>query len=194
MAARPSGTAEVNLANNLTVLRILLTPVFIGSLIYYSPERSFFIYISIAAFLTACVTDGLDGLIARRLNQKTTLGSYIDPLADKFLLLSAFSALSFMPNLPVSIRIPAWVTIIIITRDLLILLGSILIFLTTGRLKAEPLFIGKLTTVFQMMALLASLIAAPDFIRHALFLAAVGLTAVSGLFYIRMGGRILQSS
>jgi len=184
----------VNLANNLTVLRILLTAVFISSLIYYSPERSFFITISTAAFLAACVTDGLDGYVARRLNQKTALGSYIDPLADKLLLLSAFSALSFMPNLPVSMRIPAWVTIIVITRDLLILLGSVLIFLTTGRLKAQPLFIGKLTTFFQMITLLTSLLSAPDFMRHTLFMATVGLTAASGLFYVRIGGRILQSS
>src|SRR5262249_52154705 len=121
----------MNLANNLTILRILLVPVFILSLIYYSPENSFCLSLSAGAFFVACLTDALDGYIARRLNQKTTLGSYIDPIADKLLLLSGFVSLTFMPNLPSSMRIPAWVTLTVITRDLLIILGSVLIFLTT---------------------------------------------------------------
>ena len=183
----------MNWANRLTVLRIILVPLFIASLVYYSPERDYLYFLSLAVFLLACLTDGLDGYLARRLNQKTELGSYIDPVADKLLLMSAFLCLSFMGHLPLSMRIPAWLTILVIGRDGLILIGATMIFVTTGRLKAQPLFIGKITTVLQMTSLFFSLVSAPEPVKLALFGLTGTLTVFSGILYIRMGGKILQT-
>jgi cardiolipin synthase len=184
----------VNLANRLTVLRILLVPVFIASLLYYTPEKHFFYSIALGLFLLACVTDGLDGYLARKMSEKTELGSYIDPLADKVLLLSGFLSLSLMTHLPSEMRVPAWVTIPIISRDVVILMGSAIVFIATGSLEAKPLFIGKITTVAQMMTLFLSLLKAPFILRESFYFLVVGLTIWSGILYIGMGGRMFQKS
>ena len=181
----------MNLANNITLLRILLVPVFVACLIYYLPERETLRYAALGIFLFACVTDAVDGWLARRLGQKTVLGSYIDPIADKLLLLSGFFSLSYMVHLPQAMRIPAWLTIAVITRDAIILIGSVIIFITTGRLKAEPLFIGKVTTVFQMLTLLAALCLLPASAQLLFFAATFVLTVASGIVYLRTGGRML---
>ncbi|OIO39546.1 MAG: hypothetical protein AUJ72_00695, partial [Candidatus Omnitrophica bacterium CG1_02_46_14] len=150
----------------------MLVPIFIVSLVYYSPERNYFYLFGLMAFLLACLTDGLDGYIARKYRQKTVLGSYIDPIADKLLLVSGFLSLSFMSHLPDSMKIPAWLTILAIARDGIILIGSLMIFLTTGRLKVEPLIIGKITTVLQMTALLLALLSTPPPVKFMVFVAA----------------------
>jgi cardiolipin synthase len=181
----------MNLANNLSVLRILLVPFFVTSLLYYSPQRTFLQNWGIAIFLIACMTDGVDGYVARRLNQKTILGSYIDPIADKLLLLSGFLSLSFMSHLPGEMRIPAWVTISVVTRDFVILTGAAIIFLTTGKLKAQPLLIGKITTFFQMGTLFMALVGVPDTLKYIFFVVTTILTVISGVGYIRVGGRMV---
>ncbi|PIU40120.1 MAG: CDP-diacylglycerol--glycerol-3-phosphate 3-phosphatidyltransferase [Candidatus Omnitrophica bacterium CG07_land_8_20_14_0_80_50_8] len=183
----------MNPANRLTVLRIVLVPVFIASLLYYSPDKSYFYFISLTAFLLACLTDALDGYLARKLNQNTVLGSYLDPIADKLLLISGFLSLSFMGHLPPAMRIPAWLTILVIARDGLILIGSIMIFLITGRLKASPLFIGKITTVLQMGTLFLSLVSAPQPLRTGIFIMTGLMTLISGIYYTRMGGGMLHN-
>ena len=173
---------------------MLLVAVFVSLLVYYSSEKPYFLPLSAAVFALACVTDALDGYLARQLDQRTTLGSYIDPIADKLLLVSGFLSLSLIPDLPAAVHIPAWVTIPVITRDMIILIGSVMIFVTTGHLKAQPLFIGKLTTVFQMMTLFFSLVSAPVQVRSILFIVTVFLTIASGVQYIRIGGRLFQAS
>jgi len=182
----------MNFANRLTILRILVVPFFIGSLLYYSPERIFLHRITVVMFLMACLSDALDGYLARKLNQCTVFGSYIDPIADKLLLLGGFLSLSLLTNLPAAMKIPAWVTIAVISRDMLIMLGSGLILLMTGTLKAAPLFVSKLTTFAQMLTLFFSLIKAPEPMRFSFFCLATALTVISGIEYIRMGSRILQ--
>lgn len=184
----------MNIANQLSVLRMILVPIFVGALLYYSPERSYCYPLILGAFLLACLTDGVDGYLARKLNEKTVLGSYIDPIADKLLLLSGFLSLSFMEHLPARMRIPAWLTIPIIARDVIILIGSTLVFLTTGKLTARPLFIGKLTTVLQMASLFVALTPFPHGFKILLFIVTLCFTLLSGLRYIRMGGRLIQSS
>lgn len=181
----------MNLPNYLTLLRILLCAAFVTSLIYYTPERAYFACAALALFVTACVTDAVDGFLARRFNQKTALGSALDPIADKLLLLSGFVSLSYLTNLPEAMRIPPWVTITVITRDVLITIGAGALFLSTGKLKIEPLFVGKLTTVSQMLALFLCLVSAPEAARTAALAGCVGLTVLSGAFYVRMAGRML---
>ena len=182
----------MNLANRLTVLRILLVPVFIALLLYFSPERAFLHLWAVGVYLLACLTDAVDGYLARRLGQTTTLGSYIDPIADKLLLLSGYCSLSLMPNIPAAMHVPAWVTLAVISRDVVILVGAVTVFIATGSLKPQPLWVSKVTTVVQMTALLFSLLALPWSVRLSLYALTVCLTLVSGIAYIRLGARLFQ--
>ena len=181
-----------NLANNITVGRILLVPAFILSLLYYAPGKEYLRMTAVFIFLAACLSDAVDGYIARKFDQKTVLGSYIDPIADKLLLSSGFLSLSFMQNLPEAMRIPGWLTISVISRDVIIIIGSTLIFLATGSLKAAPLFVGKITTVLQMATLCAVLLEIPQPLIRAFFFMTVFFTLISGLLYIRVGEKIFQ--
>ena len=183
----------MNVANHLSVLRVLLAPAFVMCLVYATPDRFYLHDVALAIFVGACLTDALDGFLARRLHQQTVFGSYIDPIANKLLLTSGFLALSFIGHLPEAMRIPAWVTIPVIARDTLILLGSAMIFVMTGRLKAEPLLVSKATTLVQMLTLVAALAAAPVGLRYFSYAATVLLTVVSGAEYLRLGGKLLQS-
>lgn len=182
----------MNLANNISIFRILLVPVFVSCLLYYDAARTYFYPVAIGIFVLACATDALDGYIARRFNQMTALGRTIDPIADKLLLVSGFLSLSLMENLPLETHIPAWVTISVIARDIIILIGSLVVFVTTGSLKPKPLLIGKFTTFFQMLTLFLSLITAPAALRMASFVLTTALTLASGIQYIRVGGRVFQ--
>jgi CDP-diacylglycerol--glycerol-3-phosphate 3-phosphatidyltransferase len=184
----------MNLANNLTFIRLILVPVFIGCLFYYTPHNEALRQAALLIFVGACLTDAVDGFVARRKNQVTTLGSYLDPLADKALLISGFACLGFMTHLPQTMRIPAWVSITVISRDLLILLGAVMIYLMSGSLKVKPLLIGKTTTFFQMLTIFCTLCAAPLLIQSLLFYITFGLTILSGLQYLHLGAESMQSS
>ncbi len=180
-----------NVANNLTILRALLVPVFVTCLTYAAPDKPYFLKLAILTFLVACATDALDGYLARRLNQLTAFGAYMDPIADKLLLVSGFLSLTYMNHLPPEIRVPAWTTILVLARDLLILSGSGVVFMTTGRLKAEPLFTSKATTLVQMLTILLALVAAPEPLRNLFFGLTGILTVASGILYIRIGKRLI---
>ena len=182
----------MNVANRLTLLRIFLVPVFIASLLYLAPERAYLYQLAVAIYVLACFTDALDGYLARKMNEKTQLGSYIDPIADKLLLLSGYLSLSLMRHLPGSMHMPAWVTLTVISRDVVILIGAAIIFIATGSLKASPLKISKVTTAVQMATLLSSLLTFPWAVRITLYFLTVALTIYSGVAYIRVGGKMLQ--
>lgn len=184
----------MNLPNYLSALRIILVALFVCILLYYTPERAYLMDWGLGVLVVACLTDAADGYLARKLKQQTQLGSYIDPIADKLLLISGFLSLSFMPHLPPAVKIPAWVTIPVITRDIMILLGSLMIFLMTGRLKVQPLIIGKITTAFQMGTLVISLMNVPLRLKFIFACLTVVLTLISGVGYLRMGGRLFQKS
>ena len=184
----------MNLANQLTLLRILLVPVFIAALLYSSPEKPYLHTAAIIIYLAACITDGLDGYLARRMDEKTQLGSYIDPIADKLLLISGYLSLSLMPHLPKAMHIPAWVTLTVLFRDVVILTGAVVIFIATGTLKAKPLFVSKITTVVQMTALFFSLLGLSWEVRLSAYVLASALTVLCGILYIRVGGRLFQEA
>ena len=99
-------------ANQLTILRMLFVPCFVILLLYGYPKMATLL------FLIAGITDGLDGLLARKLKQKTALGSFLDPMADKLLLAAAFVTLS-IPSVPLALHIPTWLTVLTISRDFL---------------------------------------------------------------------------
>ncbi|MBI1747213.1 MAG: CDP-alcohol phosphatidyltransferase family protein [Acidobacteria bacterium] len=167
-------------ANQLTVLRMVFVPVIVLAVVY----RHFGWALSI--FLIAGITDGLDGLIARRFHQQTTLGALLDPIADKMLLISAFVVLS-LPSLNLSTTIPLWLTITTLSRDLIIVISCVIIHLATGDNQFPPSLFGKATTVVQLVTILAALLGNYLEIHTPYFSVVVYLTlfftVLSGLHY-----------
>jgi cardiolipin synthase len=128
----------MTLPNLITSLRIILAPIFIIYLIRGDFPAA------LVVFIIAGVSDGADGLIARLFNQKTRLGSYLDPLADKILLVAAFVVLS------VRHFVPPWLTVMAISRDVLILLGVLILFLNRMNIAIRPSLLSKTTTCLQL--------------------------------------------
>jgi cardiolipin synthase len=176
----------VNLANKISILRIILIPFFIAAVIYNRMD------IAIIFFAAAIVTDGLDGFIARTFNQKTQLGTILDPVADKLLLTSAVILLSIAGSIPQALRLPPYVPIIVISRDVMIIIGSIIVFVIHGDIKVAPSAIGKTTTFFQMMTIVSVLIGFKY--SYIVWNTAVALTVASGADYIFRGSRLLNGS
>lgn len=177
----------MNVPNVLTVLRIILVPIIIICLIQDQ-------YLSaLLLFVIAGITDGLDGFFARILQQKSVLGSYLDPLADKTLISSSFIALAVMG------RIPAWLTVIVISRDCIILLGISVLTLLSIPFEVRPALISKLTTAFQLLAIfLVLLLASYPFQLDGKWIAAVFwltavLTIASGFGYLVRGIKYINS-
>jgi CDP-diacylglycerol--glycerol-3-phosphate 3-phosphatidyltransferase len=164
------------------------------SLLYYSTENDWLRLAALGIFAFACLTDAVDGYVARKFNQQTVFGQYIDPIADKLLLLGGFLAMTFIGQLPDDMHIPAWVTTAVITRDVVILTGSAIVFFATHSLTPEPLRVGKATTFFQMITLVVFLAKSPEWLRHSSCIFTTVLTIVSGIQYIRMGARLMQSA
>jgi cardiolipin synthase len=167
----------MTIPNLITTLRIILVPIFI---IYLINER---FLAALTLFVLAGLSDGADGLVARLLNQKSRLGSYLDPLADKFLLIAAFVALS------VRGFIPPWLTVTVITRDILILLGVLILFLTKQDIVIKPSILSKLTTCLQL-ATVFLVLAGKHFhlfsgIIPIIYIVTGLLTIASGLHYMR---------
>jgi cardiolipin synthase len=173
----------MNLPNYITLSRIILIPFFINVMIYGYYQWA------LAIFVAACVTDALDGLIARFTNSITELGALLDPIADKLLILSAFVTLVLFEMLPV------WLVIIVVSRDVILILGSLVIYFLGHELKARPSFIGKATTVLQLLVVTLSLIlkAFGQEITgtHVLHWTTAVFTMVSGIQYVVRGTRIV---
>ncbi|RKY39898.1 MAG: CDP-diacylglycerol--glycerol-3-phosphate 3-phosphatidyltransferase [Candidatus Omnitrophota bacterium] len=177
----------MNLPNKLSILRISLIPFVVICLLYYTPYNEPLRWIALSLFCLAILTDAVDGYIARQKKQWTELGSFLDPLADKFLINSVFVCLT-IGRFPV--RIPTWVTITVISRDLIIGLGFVLIYIITGKKKVQPNRLGKITTFFQMLTIILVLLRFPYFRMIANITGA--LTIASGLAYIRRESRVLN--
>ena len=175
----------INLPNLLTILRILLTPLFVIVLL-----RDLF-GLALLIFTIAGISDGLDGFIARYFNQRTSLGAYLDPIADKLLLVSAFVSLAILKI------VPSWVTVIVISRDVLIVMGIAIFTITEKSYKIKPSIISKITTAAQITTIILALVhvnlAGYSMLMGTLFWVTAGLTTVSGLHYIYFGMNILQN-
>lgn len=169
----------MNIPNSLTLLRILLVPVFIGFMTYG-------VYgVALLVLLVAGLTDAIDGLLARRWNQQTRLGAVLDPLADKLLLTSGFITLSILH------LIPSWLVILVVSRDVILLLGTVVAHVTGTSIDVTPTFWGKGTTALQLgYVLLVILLTWLDLglsLLTPLLAATVGFTLTSGLHYIYRG-------
>jgi cardiolipin synthase len=174
----------LTLANRLTILRILITPIIVVLLLYRQTGAA------LALFLLAGVTDGLDGLVARSWKQKTALGMVLDPLADKLLLTSTVITLTILKELP------RWFAIILVSRDLFLIGGSMLLYMFLGKLGTPPSRLGKLTTGFQLATVLLAMV--DNFlpvVKPAILpmvTVTLGATVVSGLDYVFRGARLLN--
>lgn len=181
----------ITLATRVTLLRILLVPFFVVCLLAYRPDREHLRWVALFIFTAAVLSDGLDGLLARNLSQHSALGRLLDPLADKLLLLTAFVSCAFLTGLPDSLRIPSWVALLVIGRDLFIVLGSGFIFLAVRHFEIRPSRLGKATTFFQMSTVLSVLLGLS--VRAFFWNAASVLTIASGLGYLHYGSRLLTN-
>jgi cardiolipin synthase len=177
-------------ANQLTILRMVFIPCFVLLLIYGHPKSA------VMVFVLAGLTDGLDGLLARKFQQKTVLGSFLDPMADKLMLTSAFITMT-VPAVPVAYHIPVWLTITSISRDLLIALASLIIHLQTGHTQFSPSFLGKCTTALQLttvaLVMAANLTNVFTPILDMLVIATLLITVASGLHYFYRSVRLIES-
>jgi cardiolipin synthase (CMP-forming) len=131
---------------------MVFVPCFVILLIYGYPKSATLL------FLLAAVTDGLDGLLARKLKQKTVLGSFLDPMADKILLTAAFVTFT-MPSLASVVHIPIWLTVLTISRDVLIAVSVLIIHLQTQHSHFPPSWLGKCTTAVQLLTVAVCLLA-----------------------------------
>jgi cardiolipin synthase len=176
----------LNLANKITIGRIILIPFFIAAIIYSRAD------IALAFFFLAIASDAVDGYIARTKRQKTQLGTFLDPLADKMLLVSAFICLTVFRSTPQDLRFPPYVLIVVISRDVLIVLGTIVIYMLTGRIDIRPTISGKATTFFQMLTIISVLVQFRY--SHIIWNMAVVMTVVSGIDYLIMGSRLMNGN
>jgi cardiolipin synthase (CMP-forming) len=173
----------MTLPNLITSLRIILAPIFA----IYSIRGNF--QGALVVFIIAGLSDGADGLIARWFNQKSRMGAYLDPLADKILLVTAFVVLS------VRNFIPPWLTVMAITRDIFILLGVLILFLNRMDIAIRPSILSKVTTCLQLGTVF--MVLAKDYIplfyhlKIYIFWATAIFTISSGLHYMQYWFRVM---
>ena len=175
----------MNLPNKISIFRLLLVPGIVASLIYYAPDRDGLRFVALALFLIGVVSDAVDGYIARRHRLQTELGTLLDPIADKFLILGTLISCSVIQGLPAWMHVPAWFNLIVISRDVLLVAGAAVLFIVKGRWHVRPSWMGKCTTVAQMSVILAMLLGWP--VAGWLLPLAAACTVFSGIIYIRAG-------
>src|SRR6185369_7925402 len=181
-------------ANKITIFRILLVPFFIVEVLTYVDDgEEWHRFLAIMAFLLASVCDGVDGYIARRYDQRSELGAILDPLADKLLLVAGIVLLSlhheqYLPHLPL------WLTATVISRDVLVVIGMVVIHFICGKVAVKPHVIGKVATVLQMVAVCWALLKLPASGLHGFALSATLCTGGSGVIYVLYGVRQLSAS
>jgi cardiolipin synthase (CMP-forming) len=175
----------LNVPNILTVLRILVIPLFVILLI--RDQQGY----ALLVFVLAGLSDGLDGLIARAMNQRSELGAILDPIADKLLLAAAYITLGVLQG------IPGWLSVVVISRDVLILTGIAILAFTRVPFEIRPSLISKWTTVLQVVTIAFRLLDPradwADTAMQALYWGTAAITVLSGLHYTYVGLHILQS-
>lgn len=179
----------MTIPNILTILRIILVPFFIAASVTEHFTLAFVLFMSAAA------TDILDGMIARRFNQRSWLGALLDPCADKLMMISGYLFYTFSSK-PLLLRLPGWLTYVVFLRDFLIILFAYLLYRRVKVRRFPPSMAGKASTVLQA-ATLAAVIAVNAFapslhwLAQLLFRAALVVTLYSSWDYLRRGERLL---
>jgi cardiolipin synthase len=171
----------LTMPNIVTFIRIIIIPVFVTALIYKRIDYALFLFIG------AAVSDMLDGVLARITNQQTLLGAFLDPLADKFLLMTSFIMFSVYG------WIPGWMTVTVISRDLIVMMGWLLLYLLYDITRVEPSLTGKSAIAAQLVFIAYTLfsltVRGPQPPKMWMLLGVALLTVVSGLQYIYRGLR-----
>ena len=177
-------------ANQLTLLRMFLIPAFVILVVYGHLGWA------LAVFVTAGITDALDGVIARRSGQKTTLGAWLDPMADKLLLVSTFIVLT-LPGLGLANRLPIWLTVLIISRDVGIVLTVAIVNLAVGRRTFQPSIYGKTATATYIVTAVAAMIfnyrGYHSVIVDLGIFASLAITLISGFHYLWHAARAFDA-
>ena len=183
-------------ANILTICRLVMIPCFAIAVAYYSagfqegqPDERLR-WLAVTFFAIAAITDGVDGYVARRFNQRTRLGAILDPLADKALVMTALLFLSWNPGRAFD-QLPLWLPIIALSRDVLVVFGVALVWIMSREPEIKPHWIGKTASVLQMAILAFVLMKAPVVYWQAPLWMAGICTVISGAIYIVQGTRLL---
>jgi len=181
---------SITLANQITLLRMLLVPAFVSLVIYG------YLGWALIVFMVAGLTDMLDGLIARWTGQQSSLGAWLDPMADKLLALSTFIVLS-VPGLGLANPLPIWLTVMIITRDVVIVATVAIVNLAVGPRTFKPSVFGKIATATYMLTVVVAMFF--NYLGyHSIFVdlfvwASTAITLISALHYIRHASRIIDT-
>ena len=173
--------SALTLANQLTLLRLALVPAFVILMLYGRLGWA------LVVFIVAGITDGLDGLIARRRNQRTSLGAFLDPMADKLLLVSAFVVLT-LPNIGLVNRIPLWLTVLVISRDVVIVATVAIVSIALGPRTFRPSVFGKVATATYIgttiVVMLFNYLGQPSIWVDVGVWTSLAATLISGLHYV----------
>ena len=180
---------HLTLANQLTILRIALIPAFVLLVVYG------YLGSALLVFSVAGLTDALDGLIARRAGQRTSLGAWLDPMADKLLLVTTFVVLT-LPGIPLTNHLPLWLTILVISRDVVIVGVVAIINLAVGPRTFRPSFLGKTTTaafiITSVIVMFFNYLGRQSPIVDAFIWGALAITLASGIDYVFRVARIIN--
>ncbi len=197
---------KLNWATRITIVRILLIVPFVSCMLKINdPELSLALrrlmrYISIAVFLVMAVSDAIDGYLARKRNQITKLGAFLDPIADKLLMTCACLLLSSQRAHVEGFLLPPTVVVLIIGKDLFLLIGFTIVYLITLQIRIEPVLVGKTATTLQL-CMVAGILVAPEVSRllpswirflQVLWWSAAGTALCATLVYIRNGSRYIE--
>ena len=181
--------SALTVATQLTLLRMLLIPALVILVLYGLNGWA------LVVFIGAGVTDALDGILARWWGQRTTLGALLDPMADKLLLISTFVVLT-SPGLDLPNRLPLWLTVLVISRDVIIVVTVAIVNLSIGRRTFQPTLLGKLATLVYILTAAVTLyfnwLGRPSLVVDTAIYAALIITLASGLHYIAHAARVLN--
>ena len=200
-------TVKLNWANRITIFRILLIVPFVSFMLKTNDStlsettRHMMRYVSMGLFLLMAASDGIDGYLARRKNQITRLGAFLDPIADKLLITCACLLLASQAGHVGQFMLPPTVVVFIIGKDLFLLIGFVIVYLITSKIHIAPVFVGKLATTLQL-SMVAGILIAPEmsvllpgwiwFLR-TLWWSAAGTALLATLIYIRDGSRYIEA-
>lgn len=196
----------LNWANRITIIRILLIPPFVSLMLKsndvalsYGAQNAMR-YAAILTFLLMAISDGVDGYLARARNQITKLGAFLDPIADKMLMISACLLLASQRGHVRDFLLPPTVVVLIIGKDVFLLIGFAIVYLITSQIRIAPAFVGKLATTLQL-SMVAAILIAPEastvlpgwiWLLRALWWSAAGTAILATLIYIRTGSRYIE--
>ena len=198
---------KLNWATRITIFRILLIVPFVSCMLKINdPDLSdvaqnVMRHVSILLFIVMAVSDGVDGYLARRKNQITKLGAFLDPIADKLLITCACLLLASQKSQVENFSLPPTVVVLIIGKDLFLLIGFVIVYLITSKIHIAPVFIGKLATTLQLL-MVAGILIGPEVSRllpgwiwflRFLWWSAAGTALLATLIYIRDGRRYIEA-